>query len=57
MPGKRRKHAPGFRANVALEALQERQAACEITVRHGLHPTQVNAWKSQPRGRHWCLLS
>ncbi len=49
MSDKRKKHAPGFKAKVALEALQERQTVREIAIRHGLHPTQVNAWKSQLR--------
>jgi transposase-like protein len=30
-----------------LEAIQERRTLNEIAVEHGVHPTQVSAWKRQ----------
>lgn len=49
MSDKRKKHAAGFKAKVALEALRERESVREISTRHGVHSTQVNLWKAQLR--------
>lgn len=49
MSDKRKKHAAGFKAKVALDALRERESVREISVRHGVHSTQVNHWKTQLR--------
>ena len=49
MSDKRKKHAAGFKAKVALEALRERESVREISTRHGVHSTQVNLWKTQLR--------
>lgn len=43
----RKKHAPGFKARVALEALQERLTARELAVKYEIHPTQIAHWKKQ----------
>jgi len=49
MRDKRKKHAAGFKAKVALDALRERESVREISTRHGVHSTQVNLWKAQLR--------
>ncbi len=49
MSDKRKKHAAGFKAKVALDALRERENVREISTRHGVHSTQVNLWKAQDR--------
>jgi len=49
MSDKRKKHAAGFKAKVALDALRERESVREISTRHGVHSTQVNLWKTQLR--------
>lgn len=49
MGDKRKKHAAGFKAKIALEALRERESVREISTRHGVHSTQVNLWKTQLR--------
>lgn len=49
MGDKRKKHAAGFKAKIALEALRERESVREISTRHGVHSTQVNLWKAQLR--------
>jgi putative transposase len=49
MGDKRKKHAPGFKAKVALDALRERESVREISTRYGVHSTQVNLWKGQLR--------
>ena len=49
MSDKRKKHAAGFKAKVALDALRERESVREISTRHGVHSTQVNLWKAQLR--------
>ena len=45
MKESRRKHSPGFKAKVALEALKEEESTAEIASRFEAHPTQVRMWK------------
>ena len=49
MSDKRKKHAAGFKARVALDALREQETVRELSVRFGIHSTQVNLWKTQLR--------
>jgi len=49
MGDKRKKHAPGFKAKVAIDALRERESIRELSTRYGVHSTQVNLWKGQLR--------
>ena len=44
---RRRQHSAELKARVALEAIQERRTLNEIASEHGVHPTQVSAWKGQ----------
>jgi transposase len=44
---KRKKYTSGFKTNVVLEALQERETIQEIAKKYELHPTQISNWKSQ----------
>jgi transposase-like protein len=44
---RRRQHSAELKARVALEAIQERRTLNEIAAEHGVHPTQVSAWKHQ----------
>lgn len=44
---RRRQHSAEIKARVALEAIQERRTLNEIAAEHGVHPTQVSAWKRQ----------
>jgi transposase-like protein len=44
---RRRQHSADLKARVALEAIQERRTLNEIASEHGVHPTQVPAWKRQ----------
>src|SRR5947209_6450559 len=44
---RRRQHSVDLKARVALEAIQERRTLNEIASEHGVHPTQVSAWKRQ----------
>ena len=44
---RRREHSAELKARVALEAIQERRTLNEIASEHGVHPTQVSAWKRQ----------
>jgi len=47
MASQRKKHAPEFKAKVALEALRERKTVNEIAAQFKVHPVQVSTWKKQ----------
>ena len=42
-----RNHDAGFKARVALEALQGDKTIQEIASKHKVHPNQVSTWKRQ----------
>ena len=41
----RRRFSAEFKAKVALEAIKGHETVAELATRHGLHPTQIAAWK------------
>ena len=41
----RKRHSADFKARVALEAIRGEHTLAEIGARHGVHLTQVAAWK------------
>jgi copper/silver efflux system protein len=45
----RRRFSPEFKAKVALEAIKGHETVAELATRHGLHPTQIAAWKRDYR--------
>ena len=47
MGKKRRTFSGREKAQIALEALRERQTLSEIAQRFEVHPTQVSAWKKE----------
>lgn len=47
----RRKLSPAFKAKVAMEAMKEQKTTTEIATQNAVHPSQVQKWKAQMRGR------
>ena len=43
----RRRFSAEFKARVALEAIKGHETVAELATRHGLHPTQIAAWKRE----------
>jgi transposase len=43
----RRRFSSEFKAKVALEAIKGHETVAELATRHGLHPTQIGAWKRE----------
>ena len=41
----RTRHAPSFKAKVALAAIGGHETVPELAGRHGIHPNQVYGWK------------
>jgi transposase len=47
MGRKRKSHAAGFKAQVALAAVKGDKTVSELASAHGVHPTLIHAWKKQ----------
>ena len=45
----RRNHSPAFKAKVALAALRGDRTIAQLPDQHGVHVSQITAWKEQPR--------
>lgn len=46
MKSLRMKHAPAFKAKVALEALKEEKSSAELASQYQIHPGQIRNWKA-----------
>ena len=47
MKQKRRKFSGAFKANVAIEALKERETLAELSKRFEVHPNMISKWKQE----------
>jgi len=47
MKTSRRKFSAAFKAQVAIEALKERETLAELSKRFELHPTMISKWKQE----------
>ena len=43
----KRKFTSAFKAQVAIEALKERETLSELSVRFGVHATMISKWKQE----------
>ena len=47
MADQRKRYSAALKAKVALEAIKGHETVAELASRHGLHPTQIAAWKRE----------
>ncbi|WP_010423342.1 transposase [Anaerophaga thermohalophila] len=47
MKTSRRKFKAAFKAQVAIEALKERETIAELSKRFEIHPTMISKWKQE----------
>jgi transposase len=47
MKAKRKKFTPAFKAQVAIEALKERESLAELSRRFELHSNMISKWKQE----------
>ena len=45
----RRNHSPAFKAKVALAAIKGDKTIAQLSDQHGVHVSQITAWKEQFR--------
>jgi len=46
----KRTHSKEFKAKVAIDAIRGAETMAELALRHGVHPGQIQKWKTQALG-------
>jgi transposase-like protein len=47
MTAMRKRYSTAFKTQIVLELLKEEQTVNQLAAHHGVHPTQLRAWKKQ----------
>ena len=47
MKNSRKRYEAGFKAQVAIAAMQEREPLAQLAKRYGVHPVLISQWKKQ----------
>jgi len=43
----RKKHSAAFKAQVTIEAIEEKETLSELSKRFGIHPQMISTWKRE----------
>lgn len=56
MKKERRKFSPAFKAQVAIEAIRERQTLAELSKRFKVHSVQIHQMETRVPGERWSCI-
>ena len=53
---RRKKFSPEFKTQVAIEAIKNNATIAELSSRYGVHPTQIQVWKTEALANLKCIF-